>query len=561
MDKVKVPNSWMRTAVIGRGSFGTVSLAVNKSNGALFAVKSVDTNSALPSQIEALENEIGILRSLSSPYVVECLGDDVTVEAPSMTPLRNLHMEYLPGGTVADVARSYTPRGGGADEWIVKNYTFCIVSGLKYLHSQGIVHCDVKGDNVLVGPAPGTAKLADFGSAMEIRPCRKASITPRGTPLWMAPEAVRGEYQGPESDVWSLGCTVIEMVTGKPAWEDKGAADTLCRIGYSDELPRLPTQLSELCRDFVEKCLRRDVSERWSCDQLLQHPFLSMCSPSSDLPTYYWSPRCVLDWFKSDSDEEDEEETPSSGSRISDSDVRGRLGRLAEGRGAIWESDGWVEVRGLASSSSTERGEEVSLPVSEAGRCGRGGEGTSSEYGELMRMEISGAEVGYGDSLGIGEFSRRTSGECLADSDCSAVAEARIDSHHDGVVTDSGRVERPQAGDSDGGCTCPFSALLCLFFYFQPTRRQNLYPIPSFRGIYEKVLLHLLLCKTTAVYHLNFVNFYESLKLPRLPKIYEYPDLQHESNSTNKSDLVQAGGFFVTRSHAFACILLKSSLN
>ncbi|KAL3518046.1 hypothetical protein ACH5RR_020635 [Cinchona calisaya] len=437
--KVKVENSWLRTTVIGKGSFGTVSLAVNKSNGALFAVKSVDTTSlTLSSQIAALENEISILRSLSSPYVVQYLGDDVTVESPSgpgiTTSFRNLHMEYLPGGTVSNMARTRynnnsTPRGHGSfgggvdDEGVIKKYTFCIASGLKHLHSQGIVHCDVKGENVLVGPTTGTAKLADFGSA--IHRCnnydKKMMIVPRGSPLWMAPEVVRGEYQGSESDVWSLGCTVIEMVTGKPAWEDKGVAETLCRIGYSDELPRLPTRLSELGRDFVEKCLRREVNERWSCDQLLQHPFISMCTPLN-LSTHT-SPRCVLDWFNLESDEEDDHEEGKPSSSICDSEVRGRIGKLASNRGVIWESEGWVEVRGLVSES-----EGVSLAVSDAGCCGdeEAKGGAKLKYRELtgLEVEVFGAELGYVDSIGIAEFSGRTSGEHLVDSNYSAVVQA-----------------------------------------------------------------------------------------------------------------------------------------
>ncbi|PRQ34556.1 putative mitogen-activated protein kinase kinase kinase STE-STE11 family [Rosa chinensis] len=116
--------SWIRGKCVGRGAFGTVNIGFRKSDGEVFAVKSVDLAACLPSQAEALENEIRILRSLSSPYVVKYLNDDHTAS------FRNLHMEYLPGGTAGDSA--------DVDESVVQSRTWCVVSALKYLHSRGL---------------------------------------------------------------------------------------------------------------------------------------------------------------------------------------------------------------------------------------------------------------------------------------------------------------------------------------------------------------------------------------------------------------------------------------
>ncbi|GAB2274519.1 hypothetical protein Dimus_009287 [Dionaea muscipula] len=344
--------SWVRKNIIGKGSFGTVSLGVD--GGRVFAVKSVDKNSSSQAQLDALEIEISILRSLSSPYVVKYCGDDVTVEEAESSSypavFRNIHLEYLSGGTAVDV---------GNDLETVRQYTWCVASALKYVHSMGIVHCDVKGRNVLVGSAPGLAILADFGSAkrVSVPAVESGKILPRGSPLWMAPEVVRGESQGFESDVWSLGCTVIEMITGKPAWKDEGA-DTLRRIGYSSDLPDFPNQLSELGRDFLEKCLRREPSQRWSCGQLLQHPFL--CSAPAIQIADDSTPRSVLDRSNLDLSEDEEEgaeeeeeeeeelENPFSDSgHLVISSAAERIVKLATTSGANWESDGWVEVRSL----------------------------------------------------------------------------------------------------------------------------------------------------------------------------------------------------------------------
>ncbi|KAJ4978309.1 hypothetical protein NE237_009089 [Protea cynaroides] len=188
----------VRLNCIGKGSFGTVNLASYVSDGGVFAVKLVNSNSSLTSQIESLDNEIQILRSLSSPYVVQYLGDDLTQESGNVSH-RNLHMEYLQGGTAVDVASQF---GQNEKDCGVRSYTWCIISALSYLHAMDFVHCDVKRKNVLLGSGStaGIAKLADFRSSKLFSGDEKM-ILPRGSPLWMAPEVVRGERQGPESDI------------------------------------------------------------------------------------------------------------------------------------------------------------------------------------------------------------------------------------------------------------------------------------------------------------------------------------------------------------------------
>ncbi|KAL8258784.1 hypothetical protein R6Q59_026737 [Mikania micrantha] len=326
---------------IGKGSFGTVNLAVDKSTGDLFAVKSVNQNSGRFS--EALENEIRILKSLSSEYVVSYRGDDVTTGDSSMA-YRNLHMEYMPGGTVADFGKN------SLDDVTLRSYVRCITSALSYIHQRKIVHCDVKGKNVLVGMVAGVCKLADFGSALEMG---SPATGARGSPLWMAPEVVRREYQGPESDVWSLGCTVIEMITGKPAWQDRGV-DTLFQIGYSDELPVFPAQISDELRDFLTKCLRRNRSDRWSSDQLLQHPFLLKSTSLPEFMEEKWSPKCVFDWTESNFSEDIISEVEISHANSNSSNPKQRISELSSDSTAHWDSDGWEVVRDAVVTATVE---------------------------------------------------------------------------------------------------------------------------------------------------------------------------------------------------------------
>ncbi|RHN56534.1 putative mitogen-activated protein kinase kinase kinase STE-STE11 family [Medicago truncatula] len=382
-------SSWVRGKCIGKGAFGVVNLAYSKSDSKVFAVKSVDTKTALPSQLEALENEIKILKRLSSsscsssPHVIGFLGEDVTCEGNKTSSFKNLHLEYMPGGTVAEINRA------DVDEKLVRNFAWCLVNALRDVHARGVVHCDVKGRNVLIGGS--VAKLADFGSAMEFSggECE----VPRGSPMWMAPEVVRREYQGPESDVWSLGCTVIEIFTGKSPWEDRGF-ETLSRIGFSDELPEFPSGLSELGRDFLEKCLRRDRNRRWRCDQLLQHPFLLPCDRVVET-----SPRCVLDCEENEFEFEEENEVKLN-SDENENSGKNRIGKLATGMRVNWETEDWIEVRAI----SSEQKEEATMENEEY-ECDCEGEEAESgviwEIENIMRVEEE-MEVGsnseYGDS-------------------------------------------------------------------------------------------------------------------------------------------------------------------
>ncbi|KAI4305302.1 hypothetical protein L6164_028675 [Bauhinia variegata] len=376
--------SWVRGKCIGKGAFGSVSIGVSKSDGGVFAVKSVDRQTGLPGQLEALENEIRVLRELSaSPYVVGYLGDDVTYEVGATTSYRNLHMEYLPDGTVAELASRNGRKDADVDERLIRYYTWCLVHALRYVHSRGIVHCDVKGRNVLVGPNGGIAKLADFGSAVKFGGVGDQML-PRGTPFWMAPEVIRGESQGAESDVWSLGCTVIEMVIGKPAWEDHGV-DTLSRIGYSGDIPEFPSQLSELGHDFLGKCLGREPSQRWNCDQLLQHPFLCSTPPNKLVES---SPRCVLDWDNSEFSDEEEEIGVNSVQLAND-----RIGKLATSERVDWESDDWVAVRTVA--TDTEPTTEASAGPD--GSSGDHGEWTNLEYPSFTRVEREEEGTSWGE--------------------------------------------------------------------------------------------------------------------------------------------------------------------
>ncbi|GMY09855.1 mitogen-activated protein kinase kinase kinase 18-like [Fagus crenata] len=284
---------WTRGQTIGQGSSATVSLATSHSSGDIFAVKSAEL-----SQSEFLQREQKILSFLNSPHIVSHKGCDYTMENNMV--MYNLFMEYVPGGTITDTIRNH---GGRLKESVIVYYARQIVQGLEYLHSHGLVHCDIKGRNILISEEIG-AKIADFGCAKWVNKVEEDKLVPiAGTPMFMAPEVVRGEEQGFPCDIWALGCTIIEMATGGAPWPNMGDPVTVMyKIAYSGELPEFPSFLSEQAKDFLDKCLRRSPKERWTASQLLKHPFLeeldssvkpiqesNSSSPTSILDQSFWN--------------------------------------------------------------------------------------------------------------------------------------------------------------------------------------------------------------------------------------------------------------------------------
>ncbi|XP_022859732.1 mitogen-activated protein kinase kinase kinase 18-like [Olea europaea var. sylvestris] len=253
---------WKRGPLIGRGSSAVVSIA-STASGKLFAVKSTDLSCS-----SLLQKEKYLISMLSSPYVVKCLGSDVTCE--NQRPVYNLFFEYVSGGTLSD---QIIKQGGSLGESLIQFYTHQMLEGLNYLHVNGLVHCDIKGQNILIGK--DGVKIADFGCAKLMQEGGGSSKSAfSGTPAYMAPEVARGEEQGFPADIWALGCTIIEMATGLHPWQEmEDPVSALYRIGYSGKAPENPSWLSDNAKELLTMCFMKDPNDRWTAAQLLKHPF------------------------------------------------------------------------------------------------------------------------------------------------------------------------------------------------------------------------------------------------------------------------------------------------
>ncbi|XP_010425332.1 PREDICTED: serine/threonine-protein kinase 3-like [Camelina sativa] len=199
----------------------------------------------------------------------------------------NLILEYCSGGSIADFLKF---RGKGMVENDVQLFSTDILKGISYIHSMKIIHCDIKPGNILLKPQVTRSmpngfepKIADFGLAL-----RKTSDDygdgsghKRGTLLYMSPEVLREGLLDNAADIWSFGCIVLEMLTGKKPWSEFQVLDRKKLedvIAHSSFKPCIPSWLSDDAKDFLNKCLEIDPLQRFDSTALLKHKFLSSCN-------------------------------------------------------------------------------------------------------------------------------------------------------------------------------------------------------------------------------------------------------------------------------------------
>ncbi|XP_020231789.1 mitogen-activated protein kinase kinase kinase 17-like [Cajanus cajan] len=268
---------WKKIRVLGEGSYGTVSLASTilpeGVQGVLIAVKS-----SKPHGVKSLQKEEAILELFyGCKEIVQCIWGLPTMENGRY--IYNLLMEYAPLGSLGNLIK----KRKSLLESEVQVYTRMLLKGLSIIHQYGVVHCDLKPDNVLLFPnhehGGYQLKISDFGLSKtkdEVFDADSWKIKFRGTPYYMSPESVMGQIEAP-LDIWSLGCMVIEMLTGLPAWHHVPTTrDLMFKLAFLKEAPPLPSNLSPLCGDFLNKCFVKDPNQRWTANMLLNHPFVSI---------------------------------------------------------------------------------------------------------------------------------------------------------------------------------------------------------------------------------------------------------------------------------------------
>lgn len=292
---------WQQGQFIGGGTFGSVYAAINLDSNYLMAVKEIRLQDPqlIPKIAQQIRDEMGVLEVLDHPNIVSYHGIEVHRDKVYM------FMEYCAGGSLAGLLE----HGRVEDETVIMVYALQLLEGLAYLHQAGIVHRDIKPENILLDHN-GIIKYVDFGAAKVIArqgktavPMdafnmggRRKSLVPKdaqnthqrknqqtmtGTPMYMSPEVIRGDagnavHRQGAVDIWSLGCVILEMATGRRPWS---SMDNEWAIMYNiaqGNQPSLPSkdQLSELGIDFVRRCFECDQLKRPTAAELLQHEWI-----------------------------------------------------------------------------------------------------------------------------------------------------------------------------------------------------------------------------------------------------------------------------------------------
>ncbi|EWG43590.1 STE/STE11/BCK1 protein kinase [Fusarium verticillioides 7600] len=272
---------WFKGQLIGKGTYGRVYLGMNATTGEFLAVKEVEVNpkaaggdkSKMKELVAALDQEIDTMQHLDHINIVQYLGCERKETSIS------IFLEYISGGSIGSCLRKH----GKFEESVVSSLTRQTLSGLAYLHREGILHRDLKADNILLD-LDGTCKISDFGISKKTDNIYGNDKTNnmQGSVFWMAPEVIRSQGEGYSAkvDIWSLGCVVLEMFAGKRPWAKEEAVGAIYKIA-NGERPPIPEDIQDtlgpLAVAFMMDCFQVNPFDRPTADVLLsQHPFCEL---------------------------------------------------------------------------------------------------------------------------------------------------------------------------------------------------------------------------------------------------------------------------------------------
>ncbi|GAP90745.2 putative MAP kinase kinase kinase [Rosellinia necatrix] len=269
---------WFKGELIGKGTYGRVYLGMNATTGEFLAVKEVEVNqkaaggdkNKMKELLAALDQEIDTMQNLDHENIVQYLGCERKETSIS------IFLEYISGGSIGSCLRKH----GKFEEPVVRSLTRQALSGLAYLHHEGILHRDLKADNILLD-LDGTCKISDFGISKKTDDIygNDKTNSMQGSVFWMAPEVIRSQGEGYSAkvDIWSLGCVVLEMFAGRRPWSKEEAVGAIYKIANGETPPindEVRDTITPYALGFMLDCFTVDPRERPTAVRLLkQHEF------------------------------------------------------------------------------------------------------------------------------------------------------------------------------------------------------------------------------------------------------------------------------------------------
>ena len=256
--------------IIYEGAMSVAYKALNLDSGEIFCVKRyIDKKN-----IDIFKNEVEIYKLINneSENIINFYGTDELDDNQYF-----LYMEYVNSDNLKKIIETF---GGSLNEKLIKIYTKQILHALDFLHNvKKIAHRDIKCTNILIDKM-GILKLIDFGCSGILNKKKDEEENNffqgiKGTLPWCAPEVILNKKYGIKCDIWSLGCTLIEM-GGMEPWNKTFDNYYQCLniIGKSENIPEIPSQFSNELKNFIELCLQKDPEKRPDVKQLLNHFFI-----------------------------------------------------------------------------------------------------------------------------------------------------------------------------------------------------------------------------------------------------------------------------------------------
>lgn len=259
-DQSKRTIQYQLKQVIGKGSYGIVYKAVNRKTSEVVAIKEINYSNS--DELDEIMVEIDLLKGIEHVNIIKYFG--------FMKKMSSLYiiLEYAAHGSLKNILA--TRENHCLTELETRGYIRQTVEGLAYLHDQNIIHRDIKAANLLLD-IHNVVKLADFGVSTK---ANKTAMTLAGSLNWMAPEIITNKGAITLSDIWSVGATIVELMTGKPPYYNLLDINIFYAMENENEKYYPPESIPETTKQFLKFCLQKNMFKRLSAKELLRQPWL-----------------------------------------------------------------------------------------------------------------------------------------------------------------------------------------------------------------------------------------------------------------------------------------------
>lgn len=265
---------------IGRGQYANAQLVKEKSTGQTYVAKCISLAALNDHDQDLAHQEVFLLQTLSHPYIV-AYRDSFLVEGANTLVIV---MEYCDSGDLRKAIKEKAKSGDHFPEEQVMTWFVQLCLALQYIHSEKVLHRDLKTSNIFLTGGGSEIKLGDFGISRVLEGTTEAAVTIVGTPYYMSPEVCRSEPYNWKSDVWALGCVLYELCMLKHAFESTSLLGLVYKI-VSDHYEPIPSLYSSELNDLIHQLLTKSAESRPSINEVFSIPYVKAYLAKQAVPS------------------------------------------------------------------------------------------------------------------------------------------------------------------------------------------------------------------------------------------------------------------------------------